>query len=469
LIEAPNIGMQSIETQNRVPRNGAPAAREIARDFGRKPGTQKDPLRGAFFWLSAFYLVYCSRPEDWIPGLRYLPLAKITGIFAVLGLISSWGKTQRKFKDLPRESFYLLALIGVLVPSALLSPIWRGGALLRTLDFAKVYLAFVLTFLLVTSFQRLRRIIFIQAASVVVVSVVSIILGHSKPRLQGVIGGIYSNPNDLAFAVVLSVPFCLAFLLISKNFLVKLAWLAGILMMGLTLFMTASRGGFVTLVVAGAVALWHFGVRGRRLGLIVGSGFAVVLLLLVAGGPLMKRVKAIEGGASAEGVGAASAYESYEERKFLMVKALHGIAEHPLLGLGVRNFQVYSGVWADVHMTYLQIAVEGGIPSLILYLMFFSRGFRNLRQLRRRKDLDKHTKLLVGALHSSMVGFIIGALFAPEAYQFFPYFAVAYTSTLVATIAEQERGAEPLREESGVRRFGVVGGNRRPEVATLVR
>jgi O-antigen ligase len=469
LIEAPNIGTQNIGMQTRVPKNGSQAAQEISRDFRNHPATQKDPLRGAFFWLSAFYLVYCSRPEDWIPGMRYLPLAKITGIFAVLGLISSWGKTQRKFKDLPRESFYLLALIGVLIPSALFSPIWRGGALLRTLDFAKVYLAFVLTFLLVTTFKRLRRIIFIQAASVVVVSVVSIVLGHSKPRLQGVIGGIYSNPNDLAFAVVLSVPFCLAFLLTSKNFLMKLAWLAGMLIMGLTLFMTASRGGFVTLVVAGTVALWHFGVRGRRLGLIVGSGFTVVLLLVVAGGPLMKRMKAIEGGASAEGTGATSAYESYEERKFLMVKALHGIVEHPLLGLGVRNFSVYSGVWADVHMTYLQIAVEGGIPSLILYLMFFSRGFRNLRQLRRRKDLDMHTRLLVGGLHSSMVGFVIGALFAPEAYQFFPYFAVAYTSTLVATIAEQERDAEPLREESRMRRFGVVGGDRRPEVVTLVR
>jgi len=31
-----------------------------------------------FFWLSAFYFVYCARPEDWIPGLAYIPLAKFT-------------------------------------------------------------------------------------------------------------------------------------------------------------------------------------------------------------------------------------------------------------------------------------------------------------------------------------------------------------------------------------------------------
>src|SRR5207245_5703666 len=140
---------------------------------------------------------------------------------------------------------------------------------LRTLDFAKVFIAWTLTFVAVTSLAQLRRVLFIQTASVAVISVVSMIKGASHPRLDGVLGGIYSNPNDLAFAIVLSLPFCLAFLLTSKNFLIKLGWTGGILMMALTLFMTASRAGFITLATSGAVALWHFGLTGRRLFLIV--------------------------------------------------------------------------------------------------------------------------------------------------------------------------------------------------------
>jgi O-antigen ligase len=88
-------------------------------------------------------------------------------------------------------------------------------------------------------------------------------------------------------------------------------------------------------------------------------------------------------------------------------------------------------------MTYLQIAAEGGIFTFVLYVLFFSRGFSNLRRLRRRKDLDAESTLFIGALHSSLIGFVVGALFAPEAYQFFPYFAVAYTSVLLA-IKEKE-------------------------------
>ena len=41
----------------------------------------------AFFWLSGFYFVYCIRPEDWIHPLGVVPLAKITGIGALLAFL----------------------------------------------------------------------------------------------------------------------------------------------------------------------------------------------------------------------------------------------------------------------------------------------------------------------------------------------------------------------------------------------
>jgi len=135
-----------------------------------------------------------------------------------------------------------------------------------------------------------------------------------------------------------------------------------------------------------------------------------------------------------------AAYGSYEDRKYLMLRAVDAIEHYPILGIGVKNFPTYSGIWHTVHMTYLQICAEGGIPVLILYLMFFWRGFMNLRSLHRKKNLDPDIVLFIGALQASLIGFVVGALFAPEAYQFFPYFAVAFTATLLQTINEQELG-----------------------------
>lgn len=88
----------------------------------------REPLEGAFFWLSAFYVVYCARPEDWIPWIKFIPLAKISGIFALLGLLMSAGRAKRGFRDLPREASYFFAMICLLFVSAFLSPVWKGGA-----------------------------------------------------------------------------------------------------------------------------------------------------------------------------------------------------------------------------------------------------------------------------------------------------------------------------------------------------
>jgi len=398
---------------------------------------KRDPLAGAFFWLSAFYLVYCARPEDWIPGLQYVPLAKISAIFALLGLLLSAGRTRRGLRDLPREASYFFAMICLLFVSALLSPVWRGGAFFGTLDFAKALVAWVLTFMVITSFARLRRIIFIQSASVAVIAVVSILKGRSRPRLEGVIGGIYSNPNDLAFAIVLSLPFCFAFLLSTRSIPRKVAWAAAIMAMCAALFMTASRAGFIDLLGMGAVCLWFFGIKGKRIHLIVAAAVVVLVVGLAAGGRLKDRFSAISGNSLDTGL-EVSAHDSYEQRRMLMVESLQGIARYPW-GIGLGNFTVISGVWREVHVSYLQIAVEGGIGAFVFYLLFFGRGFANLKRLRRMPSHDPEMDLFSGALYATLIGFVVGAFFAPEAYQYFPYFAVAYTSVLLAIAKEKER------------------------------
>jgi len=415
---------------------------------------KKEPLKIAFFWLTAFYFIYCARPQDYIFVLDYLSAAKAASVLAVLSLLLSAGKTPRGLKDLPKEAFYLLFLIVLLFASALLSPVWRGGAFFNTLDFAKVYVAWILTFLLVTTLDRLRRIIFVQAASVAVISLLAIVKGHSVPRLLGVIGGFYSNPNDMAFAIVLSLPFCLAFLLSAKSILRKAAWCFAIATMTVALFMTASRAGFIQLAIAGGVSLWYFGVKGKRLFLIVAVFFIGALLLAVTGKPLVKRFAAISGedlNSSLEG----NAYGSYVERRLLMAKAVDAIVHYPVFGVGAGNFIVYSGMWKNVHASYLQIAAEGGLPVFFLYLMFFARGFANLRYLGRLKTLDKELDIFLAASRGSLVGFVVGACFAPEAYQFFPYLAVCYTSVLVAMVTEEKRAEEaaPARVALPVRGF----------------
>jgi len=65
--------MDSVNGNGNLPieprRNILIEAKEQVRE-GVAPLPKKEGLSGAFFWLSAFYFVYCARPEDWIPGLH---------------------------------------------------------------------------------------------------------------------------------------------------------------------------------------------------------------------------------------------------------------------------------------------------------------------------------------------------------------------------------------------------------------
>lgn len=413
----------------------------------------REPQAGVFFWLSAFYVVYCARPEDWIPGLAYIPLAKISGILALVGLLLAAGKTKRGFRDLPREAQYLVGIILLLFVAGVLSPVWKGGAISKTLDFCKLLVAWVLTFFVVTNFERLRRIMLIQCGSVAIISVVSVLKGRSHPRLEGVIGGIYSNPNDLAFAIVLSLPFCFAFLLRTRSALWKLAWGGAMLAMCTALFLTASRAGFIDLMVTGAVCLWIFGIKGKRIQLVAAAVLVALVIGVAAGGRLKSRFMAISADNVDDSVDE-SAHESYGERRLLMFKAGDAMLHYPW-GLGLGNFIVYSGLWREVHTSYLQLGSEGGLGALALYLLFFARGFGNLKRVRRFPAYDGEMQLFAGALYATLVGFLVGSLFAPEAYQYFPYFAVAYTSVMLA-MARETGGEKALDAKRVPARWSTV-------------
>ena len=295
--------------------NGTAATTE---SLGRRIRVQfADPTKSAFFWLSAFFVVYCARPEDWIPGLKLAPLAKITAILAMWGLFNYLGRTKRSFRDVPRKGNCFLAMIVLLFVGGFFSPIWRGGAVNHTIDFSKVYIAWMLTFL---SDHGLR----------------SFAPHHLHP---GGVGGDHlrdlhhqgarsaaagrrdrrdlSNPNDLAFAIVLTLPFALAFMTSSKSFLKRALWVVAMLIMLAALFLTASRAGFIDLVISGAVTLWHFGIRGKTPGLLVGIVLSCVLLMSVAGGKLYDRFQALSGDSTTE----ESAYGSYQDRMYLMERA----------------------------------------------------------------------------------------------------------------------------------------------------
>lgn len=387
---------------------------------------RRAPLTWAYIWLVLFMVIYFARPEDWIPGLAVIPLAKIAGVLAVIAFVfASIGKTHQR---LPLEVIYLVLLFGQLCLTVLFSPVWRGGAFWAVLDFSKVVLIGIVMVLATRTAKHFRHLLFVQTASVAIVAVVSVWKGSSLGgRLEGVLNGIYSNPNDLALSIVVNLPLCLVLLFRSRSRVWKVVWLAIMLTMIYAVFLTSSRGGLLSLIVVTAAILWEFAVKGRHRYLLALVAAAGIIFSLYASNGVMNRFSSEDKSAAA----------SSQERQELLIKSLEVTAQHPLFGIGPGNFPIISGKWRVTHNSYTQLSSEGGLPALILYLLILWCGFVNVRSIERMVRNKGEVSILARGIRVGLLGFAVGSFFASVAYHFFAYFLVFY-STILHQITRRE-------------------------------
>jgi hypothetical protein len=73
-----------------------------------KRSNRRKPLGFAYSGLILFMVVYFARPEDWIPGLAAVPLARITAILILAALVFSFGDIRW---HMPLEVTVLILLV----------------------------------------------------------------------------------------------------------------------------------------------------------------------------------------------------------------------------------------------------------------------------------------------------------------------------------------------------------------------
>src|ERR1700730_7713898 len=161
-----------------------------------------------------FSIIYFARPEDWIPGAKDIPVAKIVGFVALATFLLNL--LVRAKLNLSRGVLFLLALFGQLCLAIPFST-WRGGSFDVVYEFSKIVLIILLLVQAVDTFPRLRQLIFVQTAAVITISVVSLVnKTQIAGRITGSVGGIFGNPNDLAAVISIVMPFCFAFLQVTR-------------------------------------------------------------------------------------------------------------------------------------------------------------------------------------------------------------------------------------------------------------
>ena len=410
------------------------ATGDVSRVEGIRPANPfrsvfQGPYALAYIGVLLFSLVYFGRPEDWIPGAAMIPFAKFAGVLAVVGVAADVARRSRP--PLPKELILLLALFVQLCLAVPFST-WKGGSFEIVINqFSKVVL---ITFILVhatNTWARLRALMFVQVAAVLVITVVSSFgVEHieAEGRLLGAVGGIFENPNDLALNVALVVPFCVFFLRSARNGLVRMVWLAALGAIVYTVIATYSRSGFLSLLAAVGLSLWYFGIKQRRYGLLIAVILVAVALFSLAPGRFDARMHSIID-SSLDETG------SYASRRDLLDRSIQSALDHPFVGVGPGQFAAVAGGWHVAHNSYTELAAEAGAPALLIFLSMLGYTFLLTGKLLKSSTPQFH--LLAATLRSSLVAFVVAAFFASYEYHFFPYLLLGYVSALHAIVTRE--------------------------------
>src|SRR5215510_237383 len=152
-------------------------------------------------------------------------------------------------------------------------------------------------------------------------------------RIEGLVGGMFENPNDLATALDLLLPFAVVLTLISKG-LSRLFYLVCAAVLAVGVLVTLSRGGFLGLIASGPVLLWKLG-RGRRLKTMLAAGLICGILFAVMPGGYSARMATIfDNDQDATG--------SAQQRRELLERAVSIAINRPVVAVGMGNFHIYS-------------------------------------------------------------------------------------------------------------------------------
>jgi putative inorganic carbon (hco3(-)) transporter len=430
-------------------RQSEPARQELVRpETGAVRTAVVPPERRelAFTGLLAFTALLFFRPQDQIPALNPLHLAEIAALFALAAMV--FGRVRRGL-SITRVTPELAAVVGLggLILATAPFSIWMGGSV-RT--FTEVYVKIILIFILMvntlTTPKRIDRflwLIVLVSGYIAMRAVADYLRGTNlveNGRVQGAVGGMFKNPNDLALNMVAVMPFAALFAMRSIGAVRRLvAALAGVFMMG-AVIASQSRSGTIGLAMM-ILVLGAYMAR-RRPAIVLAGVFAFVLALPLLPSSYWNRVSSITDQSRDE-------TGSREARRILLKESFTAFLEHPITGVGAGQFKNYNPegrqeAWRESHNVILQVAAELGIGGLGLLLFLIGRAAlagRYIRRLLRRAsprapgggaapavitaEERSWVELYISAATAAMVGWLFCALFASVAYNWTFYYLLA--------------------------------------------
>lgn len=419
-------------------RHRATRARRVAAAGGR---TTLWSFRLLLLFLVALY----SNVALLVPAVAPYAPAQTVALAALAALAAELTVARRPLALVWPFSHLLLAFLGVAAISSF-TALWPRHAVENTwllLKFVAIYGLIVNT---VESWRRLR--LAVGATALAGIFPAAGALNNVRTGELAESGrtgwiGIFANPNDLAYALVMLVPLVVGLALGARRFGWRLALWGLAALYAVATFFTYSRSGLLAL---GAVVVLCF-MRWSRSWLRVPAAALAALAMAATVATYWTRE---------EGFSDVLADATLQERVQTVRVGLAMFADFPLLGVGpgcsIVGWPLYAppgtttGGWLHTHNTFIQVLGETGLLGTLPFVFLVVLGLWTTRGLARgwrRAGRPDRARLITG-LEIALWGFLISSLAAGLLLTWYPYLLLGYVSAarrITATTSEGARGA----------------------------
>lgn len=360
------------------------------------------------FLLFCLVFLFVGRAHEALGGpIRFnLLFTAATLLFCVKDFLSNPLMYFKESTVLRRITYFTLWAIAMIPFSR-----WPGGSVETIIGFLKVYTFVLLTSVLFIRYRVTAIGVFAQVFSLLVVLFFSVISESASTRVYTITKSY--DPNEMAMIAVMILPI-LFFAIKNAKFMWKAAFTGGVAVCVVAIALSGSRGGMLGLFMVGTYILFVSSISMIKKVLIVIMS-VLVFIVAVPQENLTRLVSTLD-------IKSDYNYTGKQGRLTIWKADLEKIIKNPISGVGIGQSTTLTeeerdeGVWMEAHNSYIEIALETGIPGFCFLFSVMLVSWRRLRELRRTLDKRDPRLPLVYGLEGGLWGYLVCIVFLSVAF-----------------------------------------------------
>lgn len=303
----------------------------------------------------------------------------------------------------------------------------------KYLAFLQMSLMVALTPFVVSTTERVKRLIWVMGASIGYLGFKYGLIGIARGGMQFAYGegGFHSDNNTMALGIVMGLPFCWYAVALLRRRSAKLGFAAFASLSLAAVLMSHSRGGILSL----AATLFVIGLRSRRR-----IAFALVSAMIVVPSFLLVKDSLTDRMGTLTDI---SSDNSAMSRLRAAEISLQVIRSTPLVGVGFGADAFREVAWGlngisgpatesiVAHNNWLQLWADSGLFALLIFSLMLLGSIawlgRVIRRLRGVEHLRDH-RIMAEALQASLIAFVVGSTFLSRTNYDFIYLVLMTTA-----------------------------------------